>query len=236
MSGTPPRHGPDWGRGQRTPAGGVQAGLPYASAFFGQMLPQAGAVPTNAVQAAGIFPVWQLNTIFDVLPDPATQLLALTQEVRWNAALVAAKQGTVLSTVVPQKYAYIITDIFYYALAPSSLLAGPPARLTAEQLAGLVHFELKLNNLAPMKDDTSLVNPYTTDDPATDSGWANLEQPYGPQRNGRFAVYARSGQKVEVLAMIDTEPRFMLSKLGAHIHGYSLPETTFAEIFRQPRL
>lgn len=229
----PGRHGLDWGRVQRSPASPVGSPVGRPTPL---PQPQPQQAPTALVKAADVLPVSVLDAFFQTLPDPSLQQFSQVVEGRWPrltetpATFVQLTQFT-----VPSQFVYIYTDVFYYGQAPSHCLEASPRQLDLSALAGLVRFELLIGNRTPMRQDAKLYDPYSSiNSPSVDrTGWPFLEAPFGSQRGGGFAVYATSQQSVTVTAWIDTWPRFTITKLGAHLHGFAVPESAFEQIFRR---
>lgn len=249
--GTPPRHGVD----QST-----QVGHPYPSAAahrtpltptqLGQAQTQ---VTIGGMPMVGRIPIVDADAFFNALPSAMVQQIAKALEaynsssVYWddaNNAPVPEARLTLASFSVPQQYVYIFTDIMFYALCPSRHLEGPPIALTGFQLSGTCHFELQFGGVTPLRVDGTSVSAqatpgqtsaeYTTT-PAVNSGWASLDTPIGAQRTTGFAVYARSGQIIEVIVHLENRPRFFIQKFGAQLHGFTVPESLFDGIFAKRR-
>lgn len=237
MAQTPFRHGHDWHRSQPTPASpvGVQARNPF-QLQPGTPLPSAdqqpGVVPVHEV---GVISTQTLHAFYEALPDPSVQQLTKVVEAHWPHASTVGSILSLSTFAVPAQFVYILTDVLYYATCPSSFLEGPPVQLEAYQLTGLVHFELTLGDRQPMRIDSSMFSPYgdANTAAAAASGWSMLDQVFGARRGGSFALYARSSQEVKVQVVIDVVPRFSLTKLGAHFHGFAVPEGLFDDIFRR---
>lgn len=232
MAGQAPfRHGVDWGRNQQTPASpvGVAARNPFQIGGLTPYQPEATA------QQQGVVPVQVLYAFFQALPDPTVQQLTQVIEGHWSHSATTSSRIALSTFSVPSQFVYVLTDIYYYATCPSSSLAGPPVSLSAYQMAGLVHFELSLGDRQPMRLDATMFNPYGagTASNAQASGWSMLDTPFGARRGGAFALYARSSMVVKVEAVVDVVPRFSITKIGAHFHGFAVPEGTFDTIFRR---
>jgi len=229
---TPPRHGIDWSKSRPTPAGPV--GVQARRAVTPVAAPPPADV-TTPVRVFGIVPVTTLHAFYQALPDPSVQQVAKITEVPWPNSITAGTKLDLASFTVPDQYVYVLTDIYYYALSPSSALDAPLIQLQPYQLSGLVRFELYMGNRTPLRIDSSTFNPYdnTTAPNFDGSGWPVLDTVFGTRRGGSFALYARSKNVVQVRAVVDVVPRFSITKLGAHFHGYAVAEGNFDEIFRR---
>jgi len=199
---------------------------------MGQRAPLVG-LGHEHVQA---IPVKQLFTFFQSLPTPDLQQITRTVEGRWQTSTPTTGSLILASFAVPAQTVFIITDVLYYALCPSALYEGPLVALEEHQLAGLVRFDLSFNQTSPMETQATTASPYAAASTAASerSGWPMLNVPFGARRSSGFALFARSQQVVNVTAYIDVSPRFAISKLGAHLHGFSAPESRFEEAFRKP--
>lgn len=227
---TPFRHGVDWGRNQQTPASpvGVAARNPFQ---IGGLTP----LPTPSPSQQGVVPVQVLYAFFQALPDPNVQQLTQVTEGHWTHTATTNTRIALETFSVPSQFVYVLTDIYYYATCPSSSLCGPPVALTTYQLAGLAHFEMTIGDRQPMSINGTTFNPYE-DGTATNahaSGWSMMDTQFGARRGGAFALYARSGSVIKVEAVVDVAPRFSITKIGAHFHGFAVPEGTFDTIFRR---
>lgn len=226
---TPGRHGVDWGRVHPLGPGG--AGGPR-TAGKPAPLPQPQAEKVDAVvKVAGLLPVRVLGAFYETLPDPSVQQVTKTVEGYWSRSYRANDQFALATFAVPDQYVYVLTDVEYYALAPSRNLAAPETALGDHQLVGLLRFELNIGNRQPMRLDAETVNPNTSSGSNASSGWGLLNTTFGARRSASFAVYARSQQTVQVNVTLIDVPRFNLSKIGAQFHGFGVPEGLFAKIF-----
>jgi len=226
--GMPSRHGVDWGRVAPAPAVRTDRIAPTP-------VPQpAPRTPVAQVAAAGTFPVRVLDAFFQLLPDPSLQQFSQVVEGRWPVSVVAGTQIQLTNFLVPERYVYVITDVIYYATAPSPELEGLPVQIQPYQLSGLVRFALTVNGITPLRQDQSVHDPYAavTAAAVARSGWPFVDHPFGAQRTSGFALYARSQAIVSAVASVDTPPRFSLTKVGAHMHGFGIPESVFELLFK----
>jgi hypothetical protein len=101
-----------------------------------------------------------------------------------------------------------------------------------------MRFNLKIDNRSPMNLSCNAVSPYT--DPAYTApgdlaGWQVLDTRFGSIRAGSFALYARSNQDITIHiegVQHNRWPRFPISKIGFHLHYYSVSESDFEFIWR----
>lgn len=181
-----------------------------------------------------ILPMRAVDAFFADLPNYSVQFLAEVSEVRVTASNLVANTGiTVLDFQVTDKYVWVVTDFQAFGLCPSRDLEAPMIAISAEQLAGLIRFDLTMSERQPLRVDVNLVDPYSAASAvaSTKTGWPFTATSL--TNRGSFALYAKSQQHVKVTAYVDVVPRFWLSVLGARITGFSLPETSFDEIFNR---
>jgi hypothetical protein len=201
--GIPPRHGPDWG----------------------QQGPSAAEPTGGARQGLGAF--------FAGLPPEALQFLSHTGEIKITGPSLVAGQRIEISRVqVPENFAFVITDVQYYALVPSKYLGGPLIALQPEQLVGLIRFDLIVQDRQPMRSTGEYINPYMAGPRIRAEGWPFVEISPTSTRDNLF-LYAKSKMTVAAKAWIDVVPRFWLSMLGVRITGYTLPELVVVEAIKR---
>lgn len=238
--GQPPRHGAAWDRVGPTPVE-YQDEAPLRRSTTAPPVP--GKPPATGRQTIPIplpislpkeFPtitVRTLNTFFQVLPTKTLQFFVETGQARITASnLIVGGTIPIIGVQVPDKTTWIVTGAQFYGLAPSSQLEAPMVNITAEQLVGLIRFELKLGDHEPMQTHGVFVDPLAAYSTGTtsNSGLPFSESPLA--RNTTFALYARSGQSVKVNAQVDTVPRFWLSTIVARLSGFMMPELSFDTI------
>lgn len=237
--GSPTRHGVDWGRVGPSPT--VPAELDVGKKGGGGGGPFMPATPSSQV-----IPVSVVDAFFQQLPELSIQPIIKTMEAQYTLIIDDPwdpNTGTITPIqmsffTVPAQYVYIIVDVVYYAVVPGADLNAPPGALTAEQLAGIARFDLTFGDRQPARFDCQMVSPYANPGttPTLRTGWPFVETKFGPQRTTGFAIYARSSQEVLVTVRFDDFPLFMITKLGAHMHGYAVPEGAFEDIFMRRRL
>lgn len=236
--GSPTRHGVDWGRVGPSPTAPAELDASKKGGGGGPFQP---ATPNPQV-----IPVSVIDAFFQELPELSIQPIVKTMEGQfalvvdnpWDPDTSTIQPIRLSFFTVPQQFVYIIVDVVYYAVVPGAGLNDPPASLTAEQLAGIARFDLTFGNRQPARFDCSMLSPYANPgtSPVLRTGWPFIETKFGPQRTTGFAIYARSSQEVLVTVQMDDFPLFTISKFGAHMHGYAVPEGAFEDIFVRRRL
>jgi len=226
---TPGRHGVNWGQSQPAPAAATGR---RAAPGPTQIAPPAKAPEGVPFIAGGVIPVQVLRGFYQNLPGAAIQQVVKETEVFWDQVnFIKDTQFFLQSFQVPEQYVYVFTDVLYYATAPGPVLASPPVQFTTYQLIGILRLTIDFNGNTPLRIDSDVYSPYDSP-PGTlisRTGWGPLDSPFGVRR-GNFAVYARSGQVVNVIAHVDTTPRFPITRVGAHLHGFAVPEGQFETI------
>jgi hypothetical protein len=192
-----------------------------------------------------------IDAFFQELPELSVQPIIKLMEAQFTFTDLTTVASAITSGVnlpaipvsfdffsVPPQYVYIIVDVLYYALAPSKWSYSPLVQLSAEQLAGLARFDLTFSGRQPARFDMSTIAPHANPGSTAtlSTGWPLLETLFGPQRTTGFAVYARSSQDVKVTVTFSDVPHFVITKIGAHLHGYAVPEGAFEDIFMRRRL
>jgi hypothetical protein len=192
----PPRHGFEWGK----------------------------QGPSLAEPTGGPRPPRQLGQFFESLPPEAVNFLAHSGQVQIDKDnLIAGNTINISELEVPKNYAFVITDVQYYGLVPSTEPYGPFVPLKREQLAGLIRFDLLFQNRQSMRTTGDYVNPYFPAPEIIREGWPFVE--LSPSQEGEnFSLYAKSSVKIKAVAHVDIVPAFWLSILGVRFTGYSLPE------------
>lgn len=243
--GTPRRHGIDWPGNIPSPLPAAQQRIGAVRTGSSQSVPLPSSAPTSATgqqphgsvnRQSNIIPVAVMDAFYQNLPKLGVQQLALVQEVRYSAADVAA--GTpfdlVMVEAVPDGLVYIFTDIYTYILAPPATMYGPPVTLPAYAASGYVRFMFKISGRVPMNLDSTVVrgNPAPGVPPALGTGWPYLDTVFGVRRGGGFALYARSSERVVISATVDSAYQCSLQRLGAHVHGFTVPDADFDRVFR----
>jgi hypothetical protein len=233
--GTPPRHGHDWSQ-VPVPARRLEPVASLTSSSAAAKKTETTSAAKSAV--AGTIPVEILHAFYQALPPYGVQHFALTFQIPYT--LVDFVNGNVGSMVfvqsVPQGLVHIITDVKNFALIPGTAFNAPMQELGHYALLGLLRFSLLIGDRSSMQFDTVASSPNLVLGTTTlRTGWSILDEKFGAQRSGGFAVYARSQQSIIVNAYPDDVPNFNVSRVGAHMHGFSVPEATFEEIFRKHR-
>jgi hypothetical protein len=236
--GSPTRHGVDWGRVAPSPVGPKELDVSKPGGSSG------GPFMPGTTQ---VMPVSVIDAFFEELPEPAIQPIIKTVEGQYTFTQINPNNpnlpGVLLPIqfalfTVPQQYVYIIVDVTYYATTPAKKLNMPAVVLGPEQLVGLARFDLTFSGRQAARFDMQVVSPYanTGTTPSLLTGWPFLETKFGPQRTTGFAVYARSSQQVLVTVYFDVIPQFLITKLGAHMHGYAVPEAMFDGLYLRRKL
>jgi hypothetical protein len=188
---------------------------------------QAGGGPRAIV-------VDQLQAWLNSLPPEVVQQKAYTYEAAYVAPAAPPSQIAVGSFQVTDGFVEVITDSEFYAIAPAGGFGMPPQRIPSGALLGLIRFALKFGDRDPMQITSGVRNPYlaaTAAGAAAASGWGWTNLTFGAQRMPSFAIYAKSSERIEVTATIDNLPRFPITKLGMVLYGFTVPESTFGEIW-----
>lgn len=184
--------------------------------------------------------VQQLDAFFEGLMPSTIAPFAYVSDKLYDTNLGIGNYLTVLQRTVPDGTVWVITDVFFYGQGPGSGLNARPIELDPPSLAGLFRFQLQFNSRAATLGGAQVTSPYVVPNAELNrsyqEGWPFLERDIGPQRAGQQnAFYARSGEVVQVLAVLDAKPRFPVTKLGAHIHGFTMPEARFNETAKAGR-
>jgi len=222
----PPRHGH---RHSRAPVPIVSG--PASSRVAATV---AKSTPVAAEPApAHIVPVRQVNFWLRNLPREQVTHLVVRDEIRYNHALNIGGELLMGGVQVADQYVWVLTDVEYYALAPSSGMPQIPTSLSAGALVGLLRFDLLFGGNDPVKVRANVMSPYSTPDQATSStgGWPWLQRPFGTQRMPSFAVYAHAGTTINARVTVEDVPRFPITKLGVNMHGFTISATLFPQIF-----
>lgn len=237
--GMPPRAGRDWGEAipGQVPAEGRPAKIPD------RPTPASGGGPgSGPSKPAGPIPVKVLNACLDRLPFESISMFTRNMEARYSWDVLSTngfnRRYDLHLFTVPKQYVYVITDLTYYALAPSRSLEAPFVKLDTHALAGIFHFDLQLANKQAMSFYTSSYDGYKSCNIGTapaevTTGWSHLDQNFGPQRTIGFALYAKENVEAHAFVVVDNLPRFQITKLGAVCHGIALQAGLFQDIFNK---
>jgi hypothetical protein len=189
--------------------------------------------PPVAIASSPIINVRELDAFLSALPRESISFLAKSQEVRYDHTKIAGQSINIGSLAVPQNYIWVLTDVEFYAYAPSSGLGAQPKTLDEEALVGLLRLDILFGGSSPLNSQSNRMSPYT--EPAqsamSTSGWPWLERPFGVQRMPSFALYAKENQTVDLMCFVEVPPRFPIGKLGVNIHGFALPTSVFSGIW-----
>jgi hypothetical protein len=182
---------------------------------------------------SGSIPVDQVDAWLNELPKESVRQLLAAAEVRYDHRLPVGESFTLIAQEVESQYTWVLTDIEYYALVPTTGMQSPPKQLPRESLVGLVTFGIKFAGKTPMRELGLRLSPYSApfQTPFTGSGWPWLNTFFGPQRMPSFALYAKSGERITVEAKIENQPRFPISKIGVNLHGFTISESLLNRVW-----
>jgi len=168
------------------------------------------------------------------LPKASIVQLFGVQEARYDHTLTQNQTFSVGTMTVARQQVWIFTDIEYYAMTPAAGMSAPPAQLPQEALHGILRIDLTFGGKTPYHVDSSRLLGYATpgQQPTTRSGWPWLQKVFGAQRMPSFAVYARSEEEVRLEGVVEDVPRFPIVKVGVNLHGFTLPEALFDDIWK----
>lgn len=221
---TPRRHGVRWSS-QPTP---LNEGAP-AIALRGGLTPLPGPQATH-----GVIAVKELDAFLSALPRESITFLTKSQEVRYDHSLIVGQSlpiGTPI--IVPQQYVWVLTDVEFYAYGPSIGIGQAPRTINSGGLVGLLRLDLLFSGSSPINSQSFRMSPYTTPGQTTTStsGWPWLERNFGVTRMPSYALYAKENQTIDLKATVEDLPRFPISKVGYNLHGFSIPSSSFSNIW-----
>jgi len=218
--GMPPRHG--HGGWSDLP---VQADVPIEGQGVGVFTPQA------ETQKAGFL---DRETFLRALPHPGLTQMALAESVKWDPTTTSSTIVTVAGMTVPDQTVYVFCDFVFFAQAPAKGLQCPSIRLNPAALAGYFRFEVIFGGRTPMQLEVTPVGVMcgSMRDQTRRGGWPFTDRAVGVQRVTSFAIYAKAGQDVQARVNVDVVPDFPLTLVGVEMHGFAIPATTWAEIWR----
>lgn len=175
------------------------------------------------------------NGFFEVLPSEAVTQLVKVYDRPYNQGWEVNTTFEVLKTRVGSEQVWCLTDIYYYATAPGSGMNAAPIELEAPSLTGLLSFDLLFNGRSPMISAVQTVSPYIEPNENLSinkgvTGFPFLEREFGAQRAAGFALYAKPNEKITVRATVLGQPQFPVTKVGAAIHGFTVPASLFSSV------
>jgi hypothetical protein len=171
------------------------------------------------------------------LPKPTINQFAQHATVFWDPDEYTENSIIALtSTQVPKGIVYIITDVEYYAIAPSAGLNTPPIMLNDIATYGTFRWEMNFSGRSPAQIEGALLNPLmgntATGNQGIRSGWHLLNQDFGSRRELSWAVYATEDEEIRFQVIQTTStPQFPVTALGVQYHGFSLPVVEFSGIW-----
>jgi hypothetical protein len=179
--------------------------------------------------------VASLNAFFESLPPESVTHFSKVYDRPFNQGWPTNTNFEVLKTRVGQEQVWCLTDVFYYAVSPGSGMNAAPIELDAPSLTGLFSFDLLFNGRSPMVTAVQTYSPYISRSERLDinfgvTGYPFLEREFGAQRASGFALYAKANEKITVRARILDEPQFPITKIGAQIHGFTVPASLFDRV------
>lgn len=226
--GMPRRHGHNWSQMPSGPdaSHGNAAGVRYKNRGPTPSGPAVGTRPNE-------IPIAWYNAWLQQLPPASVTQLFAVQEARFNHALLADQAYSIGTMQVPAQTVWVFTDVEYYGMVPAVGMGAPPVLMAGEALHGIVRFELQFSGQVPYQVQGYRLNAYATptQTPVQRGGWPWLNKTYGVQRMPSFALYARSDAKITVQGVIEDPPRFPIVKTGVNLHGFSIPEAVFNDIW-----
>lgn len=233
--GQPNRHGHGGWSQVPVPVGvgaGAAQGAGARSAGGGPAFTPAPG-PTNV---ARVLTTRSLNTFLEALPNENVSHLALHTTQPYDPTTTVGTKRSLQANTVPNGNAWVITDLRFFALAPSVGLMAPPAYLAAENLAGLIRFDIEFASRSPLKLEGTFYSVYGGAAAAalqvgSRSGWPFMRQDFGTQRELSFALYAKEGDRIDAIANVDIAPQFPLAALGVEIHGFVVPSSLLSKIW-----
>jgi hypothetical protein len=185
---------------------------------------------------ARVLTVRSLNAFLEALPNENVAHLALHTTQPYGPATAAGARLQLQTNTVPDGNAWVLTDLRFFALAPSIGLMAPPTYLAAENLAGLIRFDIQFASRSPLKLEGSFYSVYggaaaVALQAGSRSGWPFMRQDFGAQRELSFALYAKEGDLVDAIANVDIAPQFPLAALGVEVHGFVVPASWLSKIW-----
>jgi len=226
----PGRHGTRW------PQQPSRVG-PQERAWWKEGQEQPGGQSVGPAKS-GTLSVDQVDAFLNTLPSESIQHVVIADEQPYRA-VGAGGVLTLASVAVPENFVWIFTDVQYSAFTPNPAFGATPLQLPPAAVDGLMRFALKFGGRDPLTTKVGALNPYagyTAQLAAINieqSGWPWLQKQFGTQRGLSFAIYAKSATEITVEANVDVVPRFPIMKIGVEMHGFSLPESLFNEIWRK---
>jgi len=181
-------------------------------------------------------PVHLVDAFLEALPKETIQHLALHTTEPFDPTTTAGTRLVLQSHTVVDGQVWILTDVRFYALAPSTGLQSPPTFLDEENLTGLIRFDLLFSDRSPMKLQGKFYSVYAGAGAAAlqvgnRSGWPFMRKDFGTQRELSFALYAKEQDKIDAVANVDIVPRFPIAALGVELHGFSMPISYLSRIW-----
>lgn len=231
--GQPNRHG-HGGWSQVPIPIGVGAGA--AQSAGARSIASAPSAAPAAQPVTRVLTTRSLNAFLEALPNENVAHLAMHTTQPYNPTTLAGARIALQTNTVPNGNSWVLTDLRFFALAPSVGLMAPPTYLAAENLAGLIRFDVQFASRSPLKLEGSFYSVYGGAAAAalqagSRSGWPFTRQDFGTQRELSFALYAKEGDQVDAIANVDIAPQFPLAALGVEIHGFVVPSSLLSQIW-----
>lgn len=228
--GQPNRHGHGGWSGVPVPLG---VGTPAAGRGGPDGAP---SLAPGAQQQARVLTVRSLNTFLEALPNQNVSHLALHTTQPYDPTTGPGTKLALQTNTVPDGNSWVITDLRFFALAPSTGLMTPPTYLQPENLAGLLRFDIQFASRSPLKLEGTFYSVYagaaaTALQVGSRSGWPFTRQDFGTQRELSFALYAKEGDQIDAIANVDIAPQFPLAALGVEVHGFVVPSSLLSKIW-----
>ena len=220
---TPPRHGIRW---SKVPTPLNEGASPLALRGALTPTPVDGPCPT-------VIPTRLVDFFLRSLPQDYVRFFNRSEEVQYDHSMVVGGKQTISGLVVPSNYVWVINDMEFYATGPRPELMALPLNLNSAALVGMLRLDLLISGASPMQSESSRLSPYTSpaQTPQSATGWPWLERPFGTQRMPSFAIFAREGQTVEAVVMVENVPRFPITRIGFNLHGFMMPSATFERLW-----
>lgn len=174
------------------------------------------------------------NLFLRSMPNPSAQQICITNEAWFDYTKVRDEEIVLGSDNVTEGQIYVITDVEFYAIGPSSSLFSQPIYINSNSLSGSISFDILFSSMSPLRMQGNVISVYAGENSSitNQSGWPFLNKKFGSERSLTWGIFANENVEIKALARIIEPPRNIIYSLGYRMNGFSIMASDFNELLK----
>lgn len=174
------------------------------------------------------------NLFLKSMPNPSTQQISIVNEVWFDYTKNRNEEIVIGTDSVTEGQVYVITDVEFYAIGPSSNLCSQPTYINSDCLSGSISFDILFSSMSPLRMQGNVISIYAGENSSitNQSGWPFLNKKFGSERSLTWGIYANENVEMKALARIIEPPREIIYTLGYRMSGFSMMVRNFDDLLR----